>query len=291
MYEIASNGEGASMPLYMDIHTIDPTTPWEDIARAHSADVRIQHEHDVDYLKYWFNQDCGKLFCLVDAPSPEAARCVHQEAHGLVAEKLIEVDPDLIDSFMGHSAVNAGGAALVPGASTETQRDSGVRTVLFTDIVDSTAICSRYGDDAAIAMLQVHDRIVRDALGANGGREVKHTGDGIMAAFLSAVGAVRSACTVQESLRQHNDAGPDLPVVVRVGIAAGEPVEQASDLFGSTVQLAARLCGQAEPGQILVSQVIADLCIGKNLKFVDAGHCHLKGFDGPIPTRAVALAC
>ena len=126
------------MPLYMDIHTVDPATPWEDIAKAHMADVAVQEEHDVDYLKYWFNKDCGKLFCLVDAPSKEAARCVHQEAHGLLAEKLIEVDPDLIDSFMGNSVANAGGAALLPGATAENQRDPGVRTVLFTDIVGST---------------------------------------------------------------------------------------------------------------------------------------------------------
>ncbi|HEV2044603.1 MAG TPA: nickel-binding protein [Sphingomicrobium sp.] len=279
------------MPLYMDIHTVDPATPWEDVANAHMSDVRIQHDYDVDYLKYWFNRDCGKLFCLVDAPSKEAAHCVHREAHGLLAEKLIEVDPDLLDSFMGAAGVNSGGAALLPGASSETQRDSGVRTVMFTDIVDSTEMCSRHGDDAAMAMLGVHDRIVRDALGANGGREVKHTGDGIMAAFLSAVGAVRSACAVQAALRDHNSNGTDLPVVVRIGISAGEPIEKSEDLFGSTVQLAARLCGQADPGQILVSQVIADLCIGKNFKFYDTGACQLKGFAEPIATRGVEIVC
>jgi len=68
-------------------------------------------------------------------------------------------------------------------------------------------------------------------------------------------------------------------------------VEQHEDLFGSTVQLAARLCAQAEPGQILVSNVVADLCIGKNLKFFDAGECQLKGFEGPIPTRGVEIIC
>ncbi len=279
------------MPLYMDIHSIDPATPWEDIAKAHMSDVRIQGDHDVDYVKYWFNRDCGKLFCLVDAPSKEAAHCVHAEAHGLAAEKLIEVDPDLVDSFMGAVGVNAGGAALVPGATSETDRDSGVRTVLFTDIVDSTRMCSLHGDDVAMEMLAVHDRVVRAALGAHGGREVKHTGDGIMAAFFSPAAAVRGACQIQRGLADHNGAGAAHPVVVRIGISAGEPVTQADDLFGSTVQLAARLCGQADPGQILVSNVIADLCIGKGLKFTDAGHAHLKGFDTPIPTRAVELIC
>ena len=72
-------------------------------------------------------------------------------------------------------------------------------------------------------------------------------------------------------------------MIVRIGITAGEPVEQSDDLFGSTVQLAARLCAQAAPGQVLVSNVVADLCIGKGLKFSDAGSCELKGFEGPDP--------
>src|SRR4249919_3309232 len=116
----------SAMPLYVDIHSIDPDTPWEDVAKAHYEDTKIQSEYSVEYLKYWFNKDCGKLFCLVDAPDVESARCVHEHAHGLVAEKLIEVDPDLIDGFMGNSGVNDAGAALVPGATSPTHRDSGV---------------------------------------------------------------------------------------------------------------------------------------------------------------------
>lgn len=279
------------MPLYMDIHTVDPATTWEDIAKAHYKDMEVQDQYNVDYLKYWFNKDCGKLFCLVEAPSADAAKCVHEQAHGLLAEKLIEVDPDLLDGFMGNGEANGGGAALVPGARSETQRDSGVRSVLFTDIVGSTEMCSRHGDDAAIEMLHVHDRVVREALASHDGREIKHTGDGIMAAFLSAAGAVRSACTILGSLKEHNHSEPAFPVEVRIGISAGEPVEKSSDLFGSTVQLAARLCAQAEPMQVLVSQVVADLCIGKNLKFYDAGECLLKGFEAPVATRGVEIVC
>lgn len=279
------------MPMYMDIHSIDPETTWEDVAKAHYADTEIQHEHDVEYLKYWFNKDCGKLFCLVEAPNAEAAQCVHERAHGLVAEKLIEVDPDLIDGFMGSTGVNEGGAALVPGATSETQRDSGVRTVLFTDIVNSTEMTSRFGDRATIDMLSVHDSIVRNALRANGGREVKHTGDGIMAAFISAADAVRFACRVQEAFSAHNDPGPEFPVMVRIGISSGEPVEQGNDLFGSTVQLAARLCAQADPGQVLVSNMVADLCMDDSLKFSEPREVQLKGFERQVETRFVELTC
>lgn len=276
------------MPLYMDIHTVSGATA-EDVAKAHISDLEIQDRYDVEYLKYWFNQDCGKLFCLVEAPSAEAARCVHEQAHGMVAEKLIEVDPELVDSFMGHSALDIGGAALIPGAATG-PRDPGVRTVMFTDIVGSTEITSRFGDDVAIAVLNAHDKIVRDALEANAGKEVKHTGDGIMASFFSAASSVRAACQIQAALRDHNE-GVDHPVTVRIGISAGEPVEQNDDLFGSTVQLAARLCAQADPGQVLVSNVIADLCIGKGLKFDNAGPRDIKGFEAPVHTHSVRILC
>jgi len=277
------------MPLYMDIHTVDGATAQE-VANAHMADIDVQGRYDVEYLKYWFNEGCGKLFCLVEAPSAEAARCVHEEAHGLVAEKLIEVHPDLVDGFMGSSAVNAAGAALLPAAGDEHQRDSGVRTILFTDIANSTEMTSRFGDDAAMAMLAIHDRVVRDALRDNGGREVKHVGDGIMASFISAAGAVRCGCQIQGALSEHNQTRPDYPVALRIGITAGEPIERSNDLFGSTVQLASRLCAQAEPGQILVSSVIADLCIGKGLTFTGAGEFQLKGFTQPVETHFVELA-
>jgi class 3 adenylate cyclase len=275
------------MPLYMDIHIIEGATA-DALHEAHNADLAVQHKHCVHCLKYWFNEDRGKIFCLFDAPNADAAAAVHREAHGMMAEKIIEVDPELADGLLGPGEVNNSGAVLIPGAD---DHDTGIRSILFTDIVGSTEMTSRFGDDAAMAMLGVHDHIVRTAVGGNKGREVKHTGDGIMAAFHSAACAVRSACQIVGGLRTHNEGSPEYPVVVRIGISAGEPVEQHEDLFGSSVQLAARLCAQAEPGQILVSNVVADLCMGKNLKFCDAGECELKGFQQPIPTRAVEIAC
>lgn len=276
------------MPLYMDIH-VAPGATAAALEEAHNADLAVQHKYCVHCLKYWFNEEAGKIFCLFDAPNPEAAAAVHREAHGLMAEKIIEVDSDMADGLLGPGEINNAGAVLLPDE--HDKHDTGVRAILFTDIVGSTEMTSRHGDDVAMAMLGVHDHVVRTEVGGHGGREVKHTGDGIMAAFNSAACAVRSACAIQSKLAVHNSNGAEYPVVVRIGISAGEPVEQHQDLFGSTVQLAARLCGQAEPGQILVSNVVADLCIGKNLSFLDAGHCELKGFINPVPTRAVEITC
>ena len=79
------------MPLYMDVHSIDGGVAVEDVAKAHEADLQTQGKHDVHYLRYWVDEAAGKIFCLVEAPSAEAASTVHREAHGLVADQVFEV--------------------------------------------------------------------------------------------------------------------------------------------------------------------------------------------------------
>jgi class 3 adenylate cyclase len=271
----------------MDIHEVPGGVSAEDVAKAHAEDVKIEGKYGVHYHKYWVNEKAGKIFCLCHAPDAEAAIQVHREAHGMVADKVIEIQPELAEGFLGGVEVNGAGAALVPGAANE--RDPGIRTVLFTDIVDSTAMTQTLGDDAAMALLDLHNTVVRNALADSGGREVKHTGDGIMAAFVSAASALKCATRVQRELAQHQQ-NRDRSLKVRIGAAAGEPVEDHNDLFGSTVQLAARLCGHATPDEILVSNAIAELCLGKGFSFQDVGELMLKGFARPIRAHAVEWA-
>ena len=79
------------MPLYMDVHTIESGVAAADVAQAHAADLATQGKYDVRYLRYWVNEPDGKVFCLVEAPSAEAASTVHKEAHGLVADHVFQV--------------------------------------------------------------------------------------------------------------------------------------------------------------------------------------------------------
>jgi class 3 adenylate cyclase len=269
----------------MDIHHLPEGTTLEDVAKAHANDMETQRKYGVEYTKYWLNEKAGKVYCLCHAPNAEAAECVHREAHGMLAEKIIEIQPELAEGFLGSAETNDAGAVVLPGADA---RDPGIRTVLFTDVVNSTTLTQSLGDEAALAILGVHDTIVRDALSALGGREIKHTGDGIMASFISAAGAVRCAIQIQRELKKHANANPDRSLKVRVGAAAGEPVEQHDDLFGATVQLASRLCTHAEPEQILVSNAIAELCLGKGLLFEDLGEVNLKGFGYPVRAHAAS---
>lgn len=272
----------------MDIHELGDVTR-EDVAEAHAADLEIQEKYGVEYLKYWCNESCGKVFCLVHAPNPEAAIRVHREAHGMEAGKLIEVQPELAEGFLGGTEMDSSGAVLLPGGKPD-ERDPAIRTILFTDIVGSTRLTQLLGDDGALELVHLHNAIVRDALEDLNGREVKHTGDGIMASFVSAAAAIKCAARIQRGLAKHRAEKSECPLQIRIGIASGEPVEHDNDIFGTTVQLAARLCSCAAPEQILVSNVVAELCIGKRLCFQDLGDLTLKGFDQPIRAHAVAWA-
>jgi len=80
-----------AVPLFMDVHEIDDGVAMEDVATAHLADLRTQAAYDVRYLRYWVDERAGRVFCLVEAPSAEAAADVHREAHGLVAERIYQV--------------------------------------------------------------------------------------------------------------------------------------------------------------------------------------------------------
>jgi class 3 adenylate cyclase len=156
------------------------------------------------------------------------------------------------------------------------------RTVMFTDLVSSTALTQQVGDEAAQQTVETHDAAVRQALTSHDGVEIKHTGDGIMAAFDSATAAARAAQQIAVQLREHG-------VGVRVGLNAGEPLERDGDLFGTAVQLAARVGDAANDGQVLATQVVRDLTAGKGLDWSPAPAIDAKGFDDPIPVFTLNL--
>ena len=161
----------------------------------------------------------------------------------------------------------------------------GLVTILFTDIEGSTALAQRLGDEAAQDVRHAHNTIVRDALGAQGGSEIKHTGDGIMASFPSASHALACAVAIQRAvaaLRQAQDEQVEASLRVRIGLNAGEPVVEEDDLFGTSVDLAKRVCDQADPGEILVSDVVRQLAAGKDFLFSDRGEVVPKGFDEAV---------
>jgi class 3 adenylate cyclase len=182
-----------------------------------------------------------------------------------------------IDEFLGGGEEAAAAAEPAPGA---------FRTVLFTDVEGSTALTQRLGDAKAREVLRPHERMVREALRAHGGSEVKTMGDGFMASFSSATRALECAIAMQRAFAEHNEAAEE-PIRVRIGLNAGEPVAEEADLFGTAVQLAARICAYAQPGEILAADVVQQLAAGKDFSFADKGEATLKGFEKPVRLHEV----
>ncbi|MDH3426186.1 MAG: DUF4242 domain-containing protein [Acidimicrobiia bacterium] len=261
------------MPLFMDRHELAGATA-EDVARDHVEDVKIQAKYGVNYLTYWFDYGRQAAFCLVDSPDAETAEKVHKQAHGQVASEIISVDQAAVESFLGKLQ-----HLPAPG---EVVTESAFRTILFTDIEGSTAMTQELGDVAAMDVLRAHDGIVRTALADLDGREVKHTGDGIMASFESVAKGVECAIAILRALDEHNETSDHHSFGIRIGLSAGEPVTEGGDLFGAVVQLASRICDQASVSEILASNGVRELAIGKGFDFVDRGQISLKGFPEPV---------
>ena len=262
----------------MDIHDSGDATP-ADIARDHQRDLEVQGKYGVRFLTYWHNESGRHTFCLVEAPDAETAIACHKEAHGLVPSRMIEVAPTALTDYLGGWERSVPERATLDGPGSPP--DSGIRAVVFTDIVGSTEISSRRGDDEALDAVRLHNGIVRDALSASEGHEVKHTGDGILASFVSPTRALSCTIDIQRGFAEQGS------LQVRIGVSAGEPLTEEGDLYGAVVNLASRLCSHAEPSEIVVSSAVRDLLLGKDFEFVDRGEAALRGFDHPVRVYAV----
>ncbi len=159
--------------------------------------------------------------------------------------------------------------------------DQAVRVILFTDIVGHTEMMQRLGDVKGREVLREHERITRETLKQYGGAEIKTMGDGFLASFGSITHAMECAVALQRAFAQHTEIA-DEPLSVRVGLNAGEPIEEDGDLFGSTVILAARIAAKAGGGEILVPEPVRHLLSGKAFTFSDRGEFAMKGFDDAV---------
>jgi class 3 adenylate cyclase len=248
----------------MDRHDVPDVTA-QDVANNHMADLEVAGQFGVDFFSYWFDPSTGAVFCLASAPGEEAMIKAHQAAHGLVPTEILEVSESEVVRFLGrvHDPVDA------------SEVTSAFRIICFTDLVGSTELLDRLGQSEYMVLLTEHDLIMRKALIRWKGREIKHTGDGFMVVFEDAEKALGWSLDVRESFAQRSDLD------VRLGMAAGEPIDHDDDIFGAAVTMANRICSSAGPEQIYVSDVVRDLGVEKGFSF-DGGKTEmLKGFSEP----------
>jgi len=252
------------MPLYMDRHDVPGATP-ESTAKNHVADLEIAGQFGVEFLSYWHDPARGVVICFARAAEAEAVERVHQASHGDVPGEIIEVSESDVVRFLGkvHDPVDA------------SEVSSAFRTICFTDLVGSTELLDRLGQSEYMVLLTEHDLIVRGCLLTWHGREVKHTGDGFLVVFDDVDKALGWSLDVRESFQERSDLD------VRLGMAAGEPVDHDNDLFGAVVTMASRICSAAGPEQILVSNEVRDLGVEQGFTFGAGTTETLKGFAQP----------
>ena len=163
-----------------------------------------------------------------------------------------------------------------------------VFTFLFTDIVGSTAMTQKLGNVGAQKAVRAHNDAVRGAIQQFNGHEVKHTGDGIMATFPDGPSAVAGSIQMLQGIQAHNQANPEIPVQIRIGVNTGEAVEEENDFFGQAVQTTARICDKANDGQAWVSEVVVQACQGQKFNFIPRGEFEMKGIERPKPLFEIA---
>ena len=266
------------MPIYMDRHDIEGATA-EAVAEAHREDLRVQHKHGCKTLTYWFDESRGTAFCLIEGPTADAVQSMHREAHGLVPNEVMEVDVATVAQFLGRVTDPLGSGPV---------QEPAFRAIMFTDMADSTRLTNALGDDAAFELLQRHHEIVLAKVAEHDGSEVDRAGDGFLLSFSSVAKSVACAIDIQRELKSQNIEEPQTPIRVRIGIGAGEPVTDGKALFGSIINLTARICAHAQASQILAASVVRDLCTGKGFSFHGRGAITFKGFDEPIDLHEVA---
>lgn len=159
--------------------------------------------------------------------------------------------------------------------------------VMFTDVVDSTTLTESLGDEEWTRVLSRHREFVRSCFAARGGTEVGTQGDGCLARFSSPADAVACAVDIQRQLREVSEDAGGFPLEVRIGVHAGDAVDDGQgDIIGKVVNLAARVTSEADPGQILVTEPVADH-VGKDTKLQDRGLVMLRGVSQPRHLLAV----
>ena len=158
---------------------------------------------------------------------------------------------------------------------------SAFRTILWTDLVGHTEMMRRLGDTKGRDVLREHEKVTREVLKQHGGSEVKTMGDGFLASFPSVTKGVECAIALQKAFDKRNVSAAE-PLNVRVGLNAGEPIEEDGDLFGEAVIMAARIAAMAKGGEILCSLGVRELCGGKGFLFADRGEHAMRGFEDAV---------
>ncbi|MDR3695315.1 nickel-binding protein [Mucilaginibacter sp.] len=240
------------MPIFMDVHIV-PGVKAKDVAEAHRLDLLHQQEHGCNCMTYWIDEVRESIFCLIDAPDKNAVAEMHSKAHGLIPNKIIEVNSNLVEAFLGR--IYDPSDAPISNDGLKVFADPSFRILLVTKTADPVLLKHQFGDEQAGELLSAHTGIIRKNILALGGREVEHEGSGFVVSFSSAAKAVDCALSIRKEMPSSIAEQIDL----RIAVNAGEPVEHSEHLFGETIDFATNMCRIAKEGKIAIASAVKEL--------------------------------
>lgn len=254
------------MPIYMDLHILPGVTA-KAVAEAHLLDVYLEKDHNCTCMTYWVDELRGHVFCLIDAPSKEKVTELHNKAHGLTPHKIIEVQPNLVESFLGR--ISDPEEAELTDTGLKLINEPSFRIILATKMNDPVLLQHQLGLEKATELIRQLNALIRNEIAAHNGVEAEHTGSDFVVSFTSAAKAIACSCSIQQTI---NDT--DLQHAgLRMSIHAGEAVSTNEQLFGETIQLAERLCFISKPAQVSITSTVNEL-VSKDLYASNENNLH-----------------
>ena len=251
------------MPIYMDRHDLSGATA-KDVAQAHQNDLRIQEQYGCKGLTYWFDEERGTAFCLIEAANENSVKRMHDHAHGLVPHQIIEVEKNIVESFLGRiqdpepdKSVDKSGLLIL--------NDPAFRIIMAIETEDSELIQYCKNHNISETLKQNYNEIIQKKLSEFKGSLVEHVKEGFLVSFSSVSKAVSCTLEIQSEL-QSVMTTPEMKLSAQIGLSAGVPVTKNKSFFGETIQQAKRLCKTAKNGHIYISSTLSDYLNNNDLK-------------------------
>ena len=246
------------MPLYMDIH-YEGGVSLEETRKAHLADLAVQEKYGVTYHQYWFNEETGTVYCLMEGPDKESCAATHRESNGIATCQIVEVKGGLYDLFMGENqSVDHG---LVPKENGEL--DTGYRYILTLDILAHTNNTSSISFNQ-LKLPKIPKSKALKLIDEFEGNEIRKEGfDSIVAVFKTPENILQCAYTIKkELLKNQSTPGSGMRgISFNMGISAGQPFTEKKGFFEKAIQLSKRLCLISGDTEITTSRLFEELCM------------------------------
>lgn len=250
------------MPIYMDRHDVSEEVTAEMVAHLHQEDLKIQDQFGCRGLTYWFDNKRKTAFCLIEASDKNAILEMHNKAHGQVPHKIIEVEPSIVESFLGRIED--------PEKAKNTElniiNDPAFRTIM---VVQLNLLSPKSKDAASLKSLwENHRNATLDLLNVYDGKLAKQSENSVLVSFKSVSNAVNAAFDIK-ALKQRSDDVKN-KIILKIALSAGVPVTEKKLIFEDTIKLAERMCEVAE-GEIVISSEVKELYNSENAKLVKEG--------------------